>query len=329
MRGEADVFGGIRKSVKAADAEAQSAAENVRDVQVIVRAELARNYIELRGAEEQIEIFEANAASERDTLDLIRARADAGLASSLDVERQVAQLASVRAVLPDLQAQRIQSAHRIGVLLGDYPAAFVESLFAKSSRELATPPVPIAMPTESLRRRPDIRRAEAEIAAAYARVGAARSDLYPKFVVTGLSGRQSTGFSGLTLGAGNFFSIGPGISLPIFNFGRIRSNITAQDARLEQATRNYEQDVPAAFEETENAFVTRDRAEQRLQELEQGVEAARRSVALAKDLYDAGLSDFLAVLDAQRQQLQMEGALAASRTSVLLATIRLYKAMGE
>jgi outer membrane protein, multidrug efflux system len=328
LRWEADVFGGLRKSLKAATADAQSATEDVRAVQVLVRAEVARNYIELRSAEAQIEIVKANEASEQEMLELTRARADAGLASSLDVERQIAQLASVRAVLPELDAQRLQSAHRIGVLLGEYPAALVDKL-SVSSKSLAVPPIPLAVPSELLRRRPDIRRAEATIAAAYARAGAARADLYPKFVFTGLSGRQATEFSGLTVGAGNFFSIGPGISLPIFNFGRIRSNIAAQDARLEQATRAYEQDLLAAFEETENAFVTRDRVEHRQRELEKGLEASRRSVELARELYVTGLGDFLAVLDAQRQQFQMERELAASRTSVLLATVRLYKALGE
>ncbi|MBI3281255.1 MAG: efflux transporter outer membrane subunit [Acidobacteria bacterium] len=329
MRWEADVFGGLRKSFKAAGAEAQAVSEALRDLQVLVRSEVARNYIELRAAEEQMAIVNADVASEKDLLDLIRARADAGLASRLDVERQAAQLSAVRAELPELDAQRLRAAHRIAVLLGEYPAALVDRLASASERRLAVPPVPAAVPSELLRRRPDIRRAEAQIAAAYARAGAARADLYPKFVITGLSGRQSTNFSGLTVGAGNFFSFGPGISLPIFNFGKIRSNIAAQDARLEQATRSYEQDVLAAFEETENAFVARDRAEQRRRELETGLDAARQSVALARDLYVSGLGDFLAVLDAQRRQFQIERELASSRAAVLLGAVRLYKALGE
>jgi outer membrane protein TolC len=153
--------------------------------------------------------------------------------------------------------------------------------------------------------------------------------LYPKFVITGLSGRQATGLSGLTVGAGNFFSFGPGISLPIFNFGKIRSNIAAQDARLEQAVRAYEQELLAAFEETENAFVARDRAEQRHRELQAGLAAAERSIAMAEELYAKGLSDFLAVLDAQRSRFQFERELAAANTAVLGATVNLYKALGR
>lgn len=327
MRWEIDVFGGLRKSVNAAGGDAKAAAENVRDVQAIVRAEVARNYVELRAAEDQIAILRATVASEKDLLDLIRVRADAGLASDLDVERQVAQLASVKATLPDLDAQRMQAIHRIGVLLGEQPAALLEQLQERGPR-LQAPAAPRAVPGETLKRRPDIRRAEAQIVAAYARAGAARVDLYPKFVITGLSGRQSTDFSGLTLGAGNFFSFGPGISLPILNFGRIRSQIAARDAQLEQALRSYEQDVLAAFEETENAFVARDRAEQRRRDLEIALAAAKRIIELAQELYVRGLSDFLAVLDAQRQQFAIERELAASNAAVLRSTVALYKALG-
>jgi NodT family efflux transporter outer membrane factor (OMF) lipoprotein len=327
MRWEIDVFGALRKSLNAAGADAVAAAENLRDVHAIVRAEVARNYVELRAAEDQAAIVRATEAAEKDLLDLIRVRADAGLASDLDVERQVTQLASVRSALPDLDAQRLQAAHRLGVLLGQTPAALIEEL-EQPNPGLQVPEPPRALPGEVLKRRPDVRRAEAQIAAAFARAGAARRERYPKFVITGLTGRQSTDVSGLTLGAGNFFSFGPGISLPIFNFGRIRSQIAARDAQLEQALRTYEQDVLAAFEEAENAFVLRDRAEQRRRDLEIGVAAAKRSVELARELYVRGLSDFLTVLDAQRQQFAMERELAASDAAVLRSTVALYKALG-
>jgi NodT family efflux transporter outer membrane factor (OMF) lipoprotein len=327
MRWEIDVFGALRKSLSAAGADAIAAAENLRDVQAIVRTEVARTYVELQAAEDQIAIIRANADSEKELLDLVRARADAGLASDLDVERQLSQLASIQATLPELDAQRLQAIHRLGVLLGDNPVALVSQL-QQRSRPLQVPETPRAIPSEVLKRRPDVRRADAQIDAAYARVGAARADLYPKFVITGLSGRQATDASGLTLGAGNFFSFGPGVSLPIFNFGRIRSQIAARNAQLEQAMRSYEQDVLAAIEEAENAFVARDRAEQRRRDLEMALAAASRSVELARELYLRGLSDFLTVLDAQRQQFAMEREVAASNAAVLRNTVALYKALG-
>lgn len=328
MRWEADVFGGLRNALRASTADAQAAVVNIRDVRSIVRAEVARNYIEMRAAEDQMDIAQANIASEKDLLDLIRARADAGLASDLDLQRQVAQLASVRATLADFDTLRLLAAHRVSVLTGEDPAALLDQL-AASRKPLDIPAVPTAIPSELLKRRPDIRRAEAQITAAFARVGAARADLYPKFVFTGLSGRQATDFSGLTVGAGNFFSVGPGISLPIFNLGRVRSQIGVRGAQLEQALRSYEHDVLSAFEETENAFVQRDRAAQKSHELEVGLTAARRSVELAQELYVRGLSDFLTVLDAQRSQFQMERELAASRASILRSSIALSKALGN
>jgi multidrug efflux system outer membrane protein len=133
----------------------------------------------------------------------------------------------------------------------------------------------------------------------------------------------------LTLGAGNFFSFGPGVSLPILNFGRIRAQIAARDAQVEQAVHSFEEDVLAAFEETENAFVARDRAEQRRRELDSGLTAARRTVELSRELYIRGLGDFLSVLDAQRQQFAIERDLAASNASVMRATVALYKAFGR
>ena len=329
MRWELDVFGGIRKSVNVSQSEERSASENVRNAQVLVRAEVARNYIEMRAAEDQIELVRSNEAAEKELLDLIRIRADAGLASQLDVDRQVVLVASASALLPDLDALRLRSAYRIAVLLGEYPGALVERFSSASHAMLKVPPVPLAVPSDLLRNRPDIRRADAEIAAAYARVRVAHADLFPKFVITGLSGRQAADFSGLTVGAGNFFSVGPGVSLPIFNFGKIRSNIAARDAQLEEAVRTYEQEVLAAFEETENALIARDRAEQRQRELQAGLEAARRSVTLAQDLFTSGLGDFLAVLDAQRVQFRIERDLADARASVLLGTVMVYKALGD
>jgi outer membrane protein TolC len=161
-----------------------------------------------------------------------------------------------------------------------------------------------------------------------ARAGVARADLYPKFFITGLGGRQSTDFSGLTLGGGNYFSVGPAVSLPIFNFGRIRAHIAQQDAELQVAVHQYEQDVIGAFEETENALVSRSRANERRAGLEAQVEAAKSSIDLAQELYIKGLGDYLSVLDAQRQLFQAERQLADARAAQLRAALALFKSLG-
>ena len=329
LRWEADVFGALRKNLNAATASAQAAAEAVESARVLIRSEIARSYVELRGVEEQIAVIKAELESEKDLLELIRVRADAGLATELEVERQTTQVATTTAVLPTLEQQRVATIHRLSVLLGDEPSALRQKLEQTQTQVLSTPEVPAAVPGEVLRRRPDIRQADAEITAAFARVGAARADLFPKFVITGLSGRQSTDVGGFTLGAGNFFSFGPGISLPIFNGGQIRSNIAVQQARLQESLRIYEQSVLNALEESENAYVARRASQEIVQALESARASSRRSVEMAKDLYTAGVGDYLSVLDAQRQQLQVERDLSVARTAVLRSTIALYRALGH
>lgn len=326
-RWELDVFGGLKKQLNASKADTEASARALDDVILIARSELARNYIEMRGYEDQIAIVRQQADSEKELLDLIRARADAGLVSQLDVDRQATQLANTRAALPDLDAQRLQAAHRIAVLLGEEPGALLARL-DKSGRDLNVPVLPESLPSDLLRCRPDLKRAEAEISAAFARAGAARTDLYPKFSLSGQAGRQSVNLLGLAFGAGNFFSVGPTISLPIFQGGRIKSQIAARDAQLEQAVRVYERDILAAFEETENALISRDRSEQRQRELEYAAGSARESVDLARELYLRGLGDFLAVLDAQREQFRADREVAAAKTAVLRATVALYKSLG-
>jgi outer membrane protein, multidrug efflux system len=328
LRWEADVFGGLRKQLRASKADAEAAAEAAHDARVIVRSELARNYVEMRGLEQQAAVVRAELASEKDLLDLIRVRADAGLATDLEVERQSAQVATTEAVLPELESQRLAAVHRIGVLLGEDPGALRDRL-ESSGITLRVPGVPAAIPSELLKRRPDVRKAYAEVAAAFARSGAARTEWYPKFVITGLSGRQSTDVGGLTLGAGNFFGAGPGISLPIFSGGRIRSKIAAQDAILEQTLRTCEAEILAAFEETENAYVARKTSEEKQRSLEAAQTATRRSVEIAQELYTRGLGDFLTVLDAQRQQLQIERELVSTHTAVLRNTIALFRALAQ
>jgi len=190
------------------------------------------------------------------------------------------------------------------------------------------PAVPVGLPGDLLKRRPDIREAEARVAAETARVGVARADLFPKFLLTGAAGRQATEPSGLTLGAGNFFSIGPAITLPIFTGGKIRGNIEAQKQRLDQALTACQNTVLRSLEETENALVAYGHEKDRQARLVAAVNASRQATMLANELYTRGLSDFLSVLDAQRQQLAAEDDLAQSDTAVITNLVALYKALG-
>ena len=328
MRWEIDLFGGLRKNLKAAKADAAASEEMRRDVQLLVTSEIARSYMELRGVQQQLLIAEKNRDAQRDMLHLTRVRADAGLATELGVERQAAQLASTEAAIPVLQHAAAQTLHRISVLSGDQPGSEMVELTRPQPLPPIPPDVAAGIPSELLKRRPDIRRAEVEITAAMARVGAARSDLFPKLVFTGLSGRQATGVSGLTLGAGNFFAFGPGIQLPLFTGGRIRSNIGVQEARLQQALHRYEQEVLAAFEETENALAAYRYEQDRRASLAAAAASSRTAVDLAREVYAAGLGDFLSVLEAQRSQFAAEEELQRSETALRSKLIALYKALG-
>ena len=186
----------------------------------------------------------------------------------------------------------------------------------------------VGLPADLLKRRPDIRAAESRVAAETARVGVARSDLFPKILLTGAAGRQATEPSGLTLGAGNFFSFGPAITLPFFTAGKIRGNIEAQKQRLEQVLTEYQNTVLRSLEETENSLVAYGREKARRARLIAAVEASRQATMLASELYTRGLTDFLSVLDAQRQQLAGEDDLAQSDTTVVTNLVALYKALG-
>ena len=325
---EIDFFGGHRRALEAATADLAAIGEARRDTLVSLLAEVARNYSELRGYQRRIDITNRNIELQQDSLNLTRARADAGLGTQFDVERQAAQLDSTRALVPSLEAAQIQTIHRLGVLLGEEPGTLLEELTQVKPLPTVPPSVPVGLPGDLLKRRPDIREAESRVAAETARVGVARADLFPKILLTGAAGRQATEPSGLTLGAGNFFSIGPAITMPIFTAGKIRGNIEAQRQRLDQALTQYQGTVLRSLEETENALVAYGHEKDREEKLVASVEASRQAMLLANELYTRGLSDFLSVLDAQRQQLVAEDDLAQSDTIVVTDLVALYKALG-
>ena len=325
---ELDVFGGIRRGVQAATADVVGAEENRRDVLVIVLGDVGRFYAQLRGFQRRLAIANKNIQTQQETLDLTSARAKAGLATELDVSRAAAQLESTRAVVPTLISGIQVSIHRLSVLLGEKPGGLGRELETANSIPAAGPDVQVGLPSDLLKRRPDIRRAEAQIAAATARVGEAKADLFPRFVLTGTAGRQATQLRDLTLGVGNFFFVGPGISLPLFNGGRIRSNIAVQNSRQRAALVSYESAVLNALEEVQNALVNYSQEQERRDRLNQAVQHNQLSVDLALEQYRAGLVDFLSVLEAQRELYTDEDQLVQSQTDVTTHLVTLYRALG-
>jgi NodT family efflux transporter outer membrane factor (OMF) lipoprotein len=325
---ELDFFGGKRHALEAATANVAATAEARRDTLVSLLAEVARNYAELRGAQQRLEIAGRNITLQSDTLDLTKVRADAGLGTELDVERQAAQLAATQALVPALESSKQMTIHRLSVLLGEEPATLTAELTESKPLPATPPAVPVGLSSNLLERRPDVRRADAEIAAASARVGVARSDFFPKITLTGAAGRQGTSYAGLTLGAGNFFAVGPAIKLPIFTGGRLRSNLEAEKQRLAQARLNYQSTVLRSLEDTENALTAYGREQERRERLQSAALSSQEATRLANELYTRGLSDFLGVLDAERQQLAVEDDLARSDTAVVTDLVALYKALG-
>ncbi len=325
---EIDVFGRVRRSVEAADADIAAAVEDRRDTLVSLLAEVARNYVELRGFQQQGRIARENLVAQQQTLDVTRTRLERGLATDLDVARAQAQVSTTASQLPTFDAQARQAAHRLAVLLGQQPQALAKELLTDAAIPLPPPSVPIGVPAELLRRRPDIRRAERQLAAATARVGVATADLYPRFILTGSLGLQSTDFGSLFNYASRVYSIGPSISWPLFDAGRIRANIDVTDARQEQALLVYQQAVLAGFRDVEDALVAYTRELARRNTLAQAAQANQRATDLASELWTAGRTDFLSVLQAQRDLFQSQDALVQSDRLVSSNLIALYKALG-
>jgi multidrug efflux system outer membrane protein len=314
MRWEMDLFGGNRAGRDAARADILTAQAQREDLLITVTAEAARVYLDLRGIEERLEITRRNITAQRELVALTEDRMRAGLASQLDVERQATLLAATEAAVPPLAAALAAQRHRLALLTEDagYQVAAVPAP--------AVPHVHGTYSSELLKRRPDVRAAEA-------RLRQARSDLYPKVTLNGLMGRQGTAIGNLSFGGGNFFNLGPQIQLPLFNAGRIRAGISAQQARVEQERLAYRQEIAAALEEAANALESAQRQQEREKKLTEAVEAAQRSLALAADLQRAGLSDFLAVLDAERTVLDTEYQRSTARTQALLESVALFKAL--
>ncbi len=325
---ELDVFGGVRRARQAATARAEAAEEDRRDVLRTVLAEVARGYVELRGAQRRLDVARDNLRIQQQSLELVENKVKAGLARPLELEQARAQLAATRSTVPGFQAQVRAGAHRLGVLVGEQPGTLIEELSAV--RAVPAPPaaVPVGLPSDLLRRRPDVRRAERQLAAAVADVGVAVADLYPRFMLTGAAGREAGSASDLGSGSAGTWFLSPRVTLPLFQGGRIRANIRATEARHEQAVARWEQAVLLAVEESETALIRYTRERERSRSLAEAAAASRRAVELAEVLYSRGLSDYLVVLDAQRTLNDVEDRLAVSDTAVATGLVRIYKALG-
>jgi NodT family efflux transporter outer membrane factor (OMF) lipoprotein len=325
---EIDIFGGIRRAVEAADARLDAAIENRRDVLVTITAEVAIIYLELRGNQRRMAVAENNIRIQKDTLDFVEKRYRTGLGSELAVVQARSQLRATESFVPTLKAAIRAGAYQLGVLTGQMPAMALTEL--QSTKPLPLPPklVPVGLPSDLLLRRPDLRRAERQLAASTSDIGTARADLFPRFFLTGSYGYDSTSLSDLFTWSSRTWSLGPTVRWPIFQGGRIRANIEATEARNEAALARYEQAVISALAEVESALAGYVEVQEERRKLAESVQASVRAVELAKNLYELGLSDFLTVLDADGRLTLVEDRLVVSEITMVTRLIQVYKALG-
>ena len=325
---ELDVFGRIRRQTEAARADLRASEEDHRGVLISVFGEVGRYYADLRGYQLRLAIANKNVSVAEDELKLTRDLAQAGQVTQRDVAQAEAQLESVRAQIPQLNSAIELSIHRLSVLTGQQPGALESELKAQSALPVLPPDVPVGLPSDLLARRPDIRSADAQLAAATARVGVAKADYFPTFTLLGSAGRQAAQLHDVTLGLGNLFAAGPAISVAAFTGGKVRSNVAVQNARVSQAQSIYQKTVLTSLEETENALTNYAEEQSRRDHLKATVRASQDALDLTNSQYRAGLADFLTVLDSERTLFQNQDLLAQSQTARVENLVALYKALG-
>ncbi len=325
---ELDIFGGVRRNVEAANADLQASIESRRDVLVTLAAETAVDYIDLRACQQQIVIARENLLAQQRTAELTQKLFKTGFSSALDVANANAQTATTAAQIPVLETLARQYIYSLSLLIGREPGALMTELTPPSGIPAAAPSVPVGIPADLLRQRPDIRMAEAQIHAATARIGVATADLFPKFTLSGAAGFMNNDFTSWLDWVNRFWSFGPSASWQIFDTGKTRANIEQQKALEEQSVITYQQTVLTALQEVENALISSTKEYERRKALTDAVTANRKAVNLAIRLYSDGQTDFLNVLQSQRSLYTSEDALAQSSRNVSTNLVALYKAVG-
>ncbi len=325
---ELDVFGGVRRSEEAADARIGVALEDERTLRLSLISEVARSYIEYRGLQARIAILTQNIDLQAETVDLVQARYDVGEASEFDLTRARGQLRGTSALLPRFEADLAATGFRLAVLLGRPPNGIAASLGEFTGRGAVPDRLPVGQRSDLLRRRPDIRAAERELASATAEIGVAQADLFPRFFLVGTAGRAARTLDDLRDSSADFYSFGQLFEWPLFEGGALRSALAVAEAEAAEAAALYEQAVLEALADAETALNRFVRSHQALALLEESFASRRRSADLARALFEAGEQDFLAVIDAERDRAEADDALVLGEIGVRLAAVNLFAALG-
>ena len=324
---EMDIFGGLGRSVEAANADLQTSQENMYDTLVSLLAEVALNYVEIRTYQARIDSVQSSINLQNETYQLTLWRNEAQIIDDLAVQQARYNLESSRSQIPSLRAALEQSMNSLAVLLGEEPGKLQEELHTVEPIPIAPENIAVGVPADIIRRRPDIRSAERALAAQTARIGVATAKLYPGFTLNGSLGLDTASLSHISSGSWTL-SGGPRFSWPIFDAGAIKQNIKVQSALAEEYLLQYKSVVLSALKEVENDLISYSQEQQRRENLRAAVQAAQTAAQLARQEFEVGLTDFTTVLDTQRSLLSFQDQLAQSDGAVTSNVIRLYKALG-
>jgi NodT family efflux transporter outer membrane factor (OMF) lipoprotein len=325
---EIDLWGGVKRAVESAAASAEAAEEAQRAALLSSLAEVARDYIQLRGVQTQLQIARDNVRIARESLNLTQQRAAGGVTTDLDVANESAQLRTTMAQIPSLEQQEAQAINALSLLVGQPPNALRTELETARPVPPVPPQVPVGLPSELARRRPDIRQAEAQLHAATADIGVAVAAFYPSFTLSGSVGLQSLQFGHMfDLNARNY-AAGPGLTIPLFEAGQLRGTLNLRKGQQQEAAITYQKTVLQAWHDVDNALTAFQAEQSRRDQLVLAVAENKRALGLAQSRYQQGVADFLTVLVAQSNLLTAELQLAESTTAVSSNLVALYKALG-
>ena len=325
---ELDIFGRIRRTIEADTAELESRIATRRDVVVTLLAEVARNYFELRGAQNGLAVARKNAENQKNTLDLTITLLEGGRGTELDVSRARAQYNNTLALIPPLETRVRQAIYRIGVLTGQLPDTYLVQLLEPKPFPAVPEIVAVGTPVQLMERRPDIRVAERQLAAFTAAIGIATADLFPRISIFGSAALQATSFSGLFESGAGAFGVGPSIFWPAFDLGRVYQRVEAADARTQAAFASYQLTVLSAIEDVDSSLVDHNNQIERHKYLAESVKESENAMRLARMRYDYGVANFLDVLDAERTLLETQSELARSETELRTSLVAVYKSLG-
>ncbi|GAB6853169.1 efflux transporter outer membrane subunit [Asaia astilbis] len=325
---EVDLWGRVARQYEAAKADLQATDEERRGILIAQQADMANDYLTLRGLQEQLRITTANRDTQARTLALAKERQKTGFVTELDVTSAEAQLDSTTAQIAQLEQRVEQQINAISLLLGSPPGTLNDELTRTAGIPVVPPRVPVGVPSELAQRRPDIRQAEAQLHAAVANVAEAEAEFYPKITINADFGLQSLSFRDLGFWNARAWNIGPSISLPIFQGGRLRGQLMLNRYAEKAAAITYRQTVLGAWRDVDNALIAYRDEQRRRDGLQGAVDAGQRALKLAQEQYRSGLTTYLNVLSAQRDLLSAQLQLADSTTTIASNMARLYNALG-